>query len=190
VPKETKTDESRNTLSFHHRFQIATAVAANTEPTGEEGFCRYINGMNDPALAAKLTAELGFPITGANVKGVRVQTAGRLKVQRLPKAESADIAGMQEDIAGLRAVVQTLGTKLENLRKVVEHFDAEQHRRRSECTNRLRGAIGKQRADERTVRTQMRGDGYTDEEISMAMYLAGAVVRQNGAGSTVEIPPR
>jgi hypothetical protein len=164
VPKETKTDDTRNGLNFQQRFQIATAVAANTEPTGEEGFCRYINGMNDPALAAKLTAELGFPITADNVKSVRVQTAGQTKVHRAPK--------------------------LENLRKVVEHFDAEQHRRRSECTNRLRGAIGKQRADERTVRTQMRGDGYTDEEISMAMYLAGAVVRHNGAGSTVEIPPR
>jgi hypothetical protein len=190
VPKETKTDETRNGLNFQQRFQIATAVAANTEPTDEEGFCRYINGMNDPALAAKLTAELGFPITGANVKSVRVQTAGQTKVQRAPKLEPADLAGLREEVAGLRAVVQNLGSKLENLRKVVEHFDAAQHRRRSECTNRLRGAIGKQRADERTVRTQMRGDGYTDEEISMAMYLAGAVVRHNGAGSTVEIPPR
>ena len=182
--------EDRNSLSFQHRFLIATAVAANTEPTGEEGFCRYINGMSDVALAKNLTADIGIPITVANVKSVRVQTAGQTKVHRRAKVGSADVAALREEVAGLRAVVQSLGAKLEDLRKVVAHFDAEQHRRRAACTDRLRDAIGKNRADERAVRTQMRGAGYTDDEISMAMYLAGAVVRQNGAGSTVELPPR
>jgi hypothetical protein len=185
--------ETINKLTFVQQLAVYNALKDATEPAGEDGFCRYKDKTTDKSMAERMTGEVGARVTEANVGSIRRASFGQLRHSGGTNGNTgsrAAIEALTAKIDALQAVVASQATRLENLRKVVEHFDAEQHRRRAECTNRLRGAIGKQRADERTVRTQMRGDGYSDEEISMAMYLAGAVVRQNGAGSTVEIPPR
>ena len=174
---------TKNTLNFAQRYQIADAIKAATEPTGEADFVRYVDtNMTDAGLADKLAAQFGYSITAANVEDLRKQVVGRLRGSR----SAADTA-LRDDIEALRAVVAGMAQKLENLRKVVEHFDAHQHRRRGDVSAKLREII-KGRVDDRVMRTQMRGAGYSDDEIATGLYLVGAVIRNNGAGSTVEIP--
>lgn len=183
-------NETRNTLTFAQRFEIASAVQANTEPEGE-GFCRYLNGKSDALLAADLSEKVGVVITAANVKSVRREIAGGLRLRRTTHTDNAKLQADVERLFGqieqLRAVIGVQAKKIDNLRQVIEHFDAVQHKRRAECSAKVREIIGTKRVDERVMRTQMRSSGFSDDEISMSLYLTGAIIRANGAGSTVEI---
>lgn len=174
------TDDTRNTLTFADRYKIAAIVQENTEPVGE-GFCRYINGMSDQSVAEAATQAVGKTVTANNVRSVRADVAGNLREVRVRDNS------LQAEVAALQAVVQGLAAKLDDLRKIIVHHDAKAHERRAACTAKMREIVGRTRVDERIMRTQMRGAGYTDDEISLSLYLAGAVVRQNGTGSTVEL---
>lgn len=173
----------RNTLNFQQRFAIANVVIPATEKLAD-GMCRYLDGATDASIAAKMSAELGVTVSEYSVKSIRAEVVGKLRTWAKGDPKNDNSAEIEE----LRTVIAHLSAKVENLRKVIEHHDTKAHDRRASCTATLRGVIGKNRADERTVRTQMRGAGFGDDEISMSLYLAGAIVRQNGAGTTVELP--
>jgi hypothetical protein len=200
---------TRNVLTRTTVIAVVDALRATTEKL-DGGMCKYLDGLTDVSLAKRLSDETGSPVSQSQVRDLRQELIGHLNQNvRRPSTASAEtdalralIKGQAADFEALRTMLAAtasavtgqgqahaaLAKKVEQLREVIMHFDLKQHERRGSCTAKLRSAIGHARADERVVRTQLRGDGFSDEEITLSLYMAGAVVRQNGAGSTLELP--
>jgi hypothetical protein len=111
-----------NTLTFAQRFKIAGALQDATEPDGAK-FIRYKDGSTDAAMAERLAAELGFPVTEFNVAVIRKGVAGPLRPGMAPGTQRAEWGSgngtLRGEIENLRGEVKALGEMVENLQKVV-----------------------------------------------------------------------
>jgi len=124
--KSGRTLVARNVLNYQKSKAVDRALAPLLAPVaGQPGYVEYVLPIADDAgAAARLTAELGFEITAANVAAIRASEYGRLPRKVPVESSDRDALGrLVVSVAALEAAVAELRGALGETRPLYERVN-------------------------------------------------------------------
>lgn len=156
------TEKKRNNINFSTQLEIYEYLSRqDILCVLDSGLCEYQDGWSDEAVAAALTSDEN-PVTTANVRNVRLQKFGQIRLFRnpvpepLPELPLTNTAALEKQISDLAVILKVREQQFDELRNKMIARDNETAAMRQFFEGRVQALVNLQ---SRMVEQDRRMDG-------------------------------